>query len=513
MTPTEGVRERQYLDYLRLIARHKWFLMSFVVLITTLAVGYSIFISTPLYQSNAELLQRRSGIDKALIGSDVFQESYQPERKMQTAAELVKSPDVETSVYNEMADRLNGRNPNSLVDVSVLRQADILRITATDPDPQLASDLANSYANNYINWRRTVDLEILESARKPIEAQLSSTPAVQQDSVSYKVLQDKLETLKILETIQNGDLEIVKPATPAEHPFSPKPMRFGAIAFLISLLLGIGVIFFKDQLDTRIRSSEEITSQIRKPVLSSIPKIPSSSNSQPITLSAPASSFSESFRLLKTNLNYIEPDQEIKSIMVTSPGSNEGKTTTISNLAITMARSGQRVIILEADLRRPMLSKYFNLDNTYGLSNAIAGTRSLRESMQLIDIESLAGVSSNNDMAHLSTIKPIYCATAGPIPPNPGELAASDKLAELIRQARDYADIVLVDAPPMGLVGDAASIASKVDGVLFVVRLAYTSKKSVNSLKSFIDTIPCNVMGLVVTNAGTLDSYGSYYGY
>ena len=205
--------------------------------------------------------------------------------------------------------------------------------------------------------------------------------------------------------------------------------------------------------------------------------------------------------------------------MITSAQQGEGKTTTIANLAVTMARAGQRVIILDGDMRRPMLHRYLKLDNSVGLTNVIAGNCTLRESLQMIEAQDLALFSGGgmrdtamSGFAAASTngVKPIYCATVGPLPPNPGELISSEKFSSLIAEACQYADIVLVDAPPLGAVGDAASMASKVDGVVVIVRLAETSKKSLGLINHFIETVPTRVMGVVVTNA-TAD--GSGYGY
>lgn len=519
--PSDMASAPELREQLGVVWRHKWIVTLSIVIITTAATAATIFFSTPKYKSSTELLQRRSGLEKALIGSDIFQQtSYQPEREMQTAAELVVSPEVEAAVSNELGDRLAGRRPSSMINVSVVNKADILRITATDADPQLAADVSNSFARNYINWRLQVDHDVLQQARAPIEAQIQATPADQQESTSYRVLKEKLETLKLIETMQTGNLEIVKPAVPAATPVSPKPLQTGVIAFLVSIIFGIGSVFLVERLDNRIRKSEEITKRINKPILASVPKIPSG-NGALVTISNPSGACSESFRILKTNLSYAQPDNDIKSIMITSPEPGEGKSTTIANLAVTMARAGQRVIVLEGDLRRPVLSQYMGLDDSVGVSSVIAGNCSLREALQLIEAREFS-VQNNNDasvsnssgyLKSTNGIKPIYCATAGPLPPNPGELVASEKMGAIIKEASKYADVVLVDAPPFGVVGDATSIASKVDGVVFVVKLDQTEKKSLDLIKSFMETIPSNVLGIVITNAGDSRAYGSGYSY
>ena len=509
------------LQYLMIIWRRKWLILIFSILVTAIFVGATLLFETPKYQSTTELLQRRSGLDKALLGSDLFQQSYQPDRDIQTAAELVASPAVSAAVQISLGDQLSGTNASSYITTGLVKKADILSITATADDPQLAANIANSYANEYIKWRRNVDHDLLQQARTPIEAQIASTPSEQQETSSYRVLKDKLETLKLVEAMQTGDMEIVKPAVSSSTPVSPKPVQTGFIAFIASFFFAIVAALFLDQLDTKVRNTEQIIESLDKPILAIVPKF--ISNGSLVTLSNPSSASSESYRLLKTNLGYIEPDSDIKTIMISSPEPGEGKSTTIANLAVTLARAGQRVIIIEADLRRPTLSKYFNLDNSIGLTNVISGSSSLREALQMIEADDLAISVTNMDgstgrdtsIMGASGVKPIYCVTSGPLPPNPGELAASEKLGLLINEASEYADVVLIDAPPMGVVGDAASIASKVDGIVMVVRLSQTSKKSLVMINNFIETMPSNILGLVVTNSSAAGSgsyeYGGYY--
>jgi Mrp family chromosome partitioning ATPase len=511
-------------EHLSVIWRHKWIVILSIVVITSVAVGATLMFSTPLYQSSTELLQRRSGVDRVLLGSDLFgASSSSPDRDLQTAAKMVKSPEVVSAVTNHLGDELGGRNPVLLVAVNAVKQTDILEISATDPNPQVASDVANAFTTEYVKWRQQVDHDILAQARGSIELQLKATPVEQQDTPSYKSMTDKLETLKMFENMQTNNLEVIKPAIPAVSPVSPKPVRTGLVAFVASLILGVGSVFVVERLDTRIRHTDEITRRIDRPILASVPG-PVNLKGSLITLSHPSGSYSEAFRLLKTNLGYVEPDKEIKSIMVTSPEPGDGKSTIIANLAVTMARSGQRVIVIEGDLRRPKLSQYMDLSNTVGVTNVIAGDCSFREALQMIEADDLtiaSGGSPEMDDAaaygiplpSTNGIKPIYIVTSGPVPPNPGELAASEKMASLISEARGHADIVLVDAPPLGVVGDAASMASKVDGVVMVMRLAQTSKKSIADLQNFIERVPCNVLGMVINNSGANGSYNSGYAY
>lgn len=510
--------------------RRKWVILVFVLVVTAGVVGAMMLLKTPRYESSTDILQRRSGLDKALIGSELFLESEsQPERKMETAAELVVSPEVVNAVSKKLGARLEGRDPASLVDISVLKKTDILRVTASDPDPQLAADVANTFAAEYINWRRNVDHDVLQQARAPIEAQLLAFKPEELESVTYRVLSDKLESLKLIEAVQTGDLEVVKAAVVSPKPSSPNAMRIGTIALIVSLIGGVGLVFIIEQMDNKVRSVDEIVADIDKPVLAAIPRVPNfRGNGSLLTLTKPSSPGSEAYRLLKTNLSFVEPDNPVKSILITSATPEDGKSTTLANLAVTLARSGRRVIIIEADFRRPVLSEYLELEGAIGLTNTIADSCSLVESLQVIEVEKLVvghqkSLHENRSKEVLSgaifkknansEIKPIYCAVSGPLPPNPGELAASEKMGTIITEAGKYADVVLVDSPPIGLVGDAASLAARVDGVMLVVKLNHTTREHLRHLRDFSESIPCKTLGIVATNAGGDGSYYYKYGY
>ncbi len=517
ITPSRGVKE--FREQVGVIWRHKWLVLLSVVIITTVATGATVLFSTKQYQSSTEILQQDSGLDRALLGSTMFQNpGDDPERYMDTAAELVVSPQVNAAVSKELGRRLKGKDPASMVSVSVINQADILKITATDHDPRLASDVANSYANNYIAWRQQTDTSILQQAEAPIQSQLSNMTPDNQQGSTYNDLNNKLQTLKMLQTIQTGNLQIVNVAVPAASPSSPRPVRTGFLAFFSSLVFAFGAVFTVEMTDKRIRKSDEITARVDKPILASIPFL-RSADRQLETLLNPAGPASEAYRILKTNLSYLEPDSEIKSIMVSSSEPNDGKSTTIANLAVTLARGGKKIIIIEGDLRRPTLAGYLDLKNSVGVTNVISGNSSLRESLQMIEARELSNQNTNDDFeadqlfGQLNGTKPIYCVTSGPIPPNPGEMVASEKMSVIIDEAAGYADIVLVDAPPLLAAADATSIAAKVDGAILVVKLDSTAKKSLNVINDFIATVPCKVLGIVVTNAPGFNSYKKGYGY
>lgn len=213
-----------------------------------------------------------------------------------------------------------------------------------------------------------------------------------------------------------------------------------------------------------------------------------------VTILDPYGAASEDYRSLRTSLMYALVDTPPKAIVVTSPGPGEGKTTTCANLAVALAQAGKRTLIIECDLRRPLMHKVFSLLNLYGMVNVLVGEKEMEE-------------VSREALENLEVI------TSGPIPPNPAELLSSRRFAELLEQARQRYDYVLLDTPPTEMVSDSAVIASHSDGVLLVIDAQGTRKGSVRRAVHSLETVGANVLGTVMNNVSVSRSSHYYYSY
>ncbi|QUI24991.1 CpsD/CapB family tyrosine-protein kinase [Vallitalea pronyensis] len=215
-----------------------------------------------------------------------------------------------------------------------------------------------------------------------------------------------------------------------------------------------------------------------------------------ITYKNPKSPISESYRMLRTNLHYLNIDKENKAIVVTSSNPGEGKTTTMANLAITMSQVGQRVLLVECDLRKPRIHKSFRIANGKGLVNVIVEKVPVQDVIQKID-----------ELPNLDII------TSGPIPPDPTEILESQMMQELIAKFREAYDVILFDAPPVCSVTDAAVLTSLVDGVILVVASAETNIESAKLAKKLLNKVNGNILGVVLSKADTSKTGGYYYHY
>jgi capsular exopolysaccharide synthesis family protein len=212
-----------------------------------------------------------------------------------------------------------------------------------------------------------------------------------------------------------------------------------------------------------------------------------------ITLTDPRSPISEAYRTLRTNLSFYSLDNPIRSLVVTSPALGEGKSTTVANLAVTMAQSGRRTILVDCDLRRPCLHTLFDLHHEPGLTNMVLN-------------------DDDEPPLQQTSVENLWLLASGPKPPNPADLLGTRKIDQVIDQLKDRADIILFDAPPVIAVTDAAVLGAKVDGVLLTISAGKTRREHAERAKELLERAKVRIIGTTLTNAPRDISVGSYYG-
>jgi non-specific protein-tyrosine kinase len=259
-------------------------------------------------------------------------------------------------------------------------------------------------------------------------------------------------------------------------------------------MFGVGLVIIFEAMDDSIKGPEEITRQLGLPVLGLIASH-GVDGKKLITLSDPRSPVSEAFRSLRTNLKFTSVDRPLKSLLVTSPSSEDGKSTIASNLSVIMAQGGYRVLVVDADLRKPMIHNFFRIPNRTGLSGLF--TESLI---------SLNGSIHKTDVANLRVI------TTGNLPPNPSELLGSDKMTQILAQACNYADFVILDSPPVLVVTDSTVLAPKVDGILLVVKPGRSNLQDCKQAIEQLKMVGARIVG-VVLNDIDIKRFGNRYGY
>lgn len=515
-------------DYLNVAKRRKWVILQAVVLVPAAATAFSL-TQTKLYEATAEVLLSRQNLAAALTGTPDATLGIQADRLAQTQASLARVPDVARRVLEQTNSDMTPKEFLEASSVSAKQNADLLDITVTDANPVQAKRLASAYAEAFTDYRRELDTRALTRARLDVEAKLDDLAAEgDRKSELYQSLVDKQQQLSTLEALQTSNAFPVRRAEEVEQ-VQPKPLRNGILGLALGLVLGIGLAFLWEALDTRVRTADDIAQRLGLTFLGRASEPPKKLQKEDrlVMLADPSGTFAEAFRMLRTNLDFARMDRdEVKTIMVTSSVEQEGKSTTIANLAVALARSGQRVILVDLDLRRPYLDRFFGLYGLPGVTQVALGRAPLTDALAPISIPgaefrrkrpgSLRTLSDGNGNGAPETGS-LRVLTSGPIPPAPGEFVATQKLESVLDELRDDADVVLVDAPPILRVGDAMTLSARVDAILVVARINVVRRHMLDELKRLLDTTRAAKLGFVLTGAGHEEGagygYGSSYGY
>ncbi len=329
-------------------------------------------------------------------------------------------------------------------------ESDLIDISATDPSPAFAARLANVYARQFIAFRA-------DTANGSARA---------------------------------NHVQIAQPALPPSSPSSPKTTRNVALGILLGVLLGISLALLREQFDRRLKDLDDAEAVFDLPVLATVPERQRAHRWNPRSKVRPGPEEAETFRMLRANLQYFNVDRSTKSIAVTSPAPQDGKTTVSLSLARAEAHAQKSVLLLEADLRRPTLAPQLGADPDRSLSLVLAGMMEPAEATQTID-----GVDT---------------MIAGPIPPNPAELIDSERMRQLLEWADDTYDRIIIDTPPVAVVADAVPLVRQVDGTLVVVRLRSTPYDAAQHLQEQLTNTGAALIGMVVNGAAPRKD-NSYY--
>ena len=414
----------------------------------------------------------------------------------------------------------------TMITVSPIRETQLIVLSVEGTDPDLVAHIANKVAQVFIAQNRAFeasryatskealaaelaqvqqDLEATQLLIDGMEASASQDQQVELDRLNlilstqratYSNLLSNYEELRIAEASQASMLIVAEDAVPSYVPVRPRVLNNTVLAALVGAMLASAVAFLTEYLDDSVKTPDDIVSLVGSPTLGTIGQIGGGANRKKlITLSAPRSPLSEAFRALRTNIQFAGVDEPLSAILVTSSGPGEGKSTTAANLALVMAQAGRQVVLVDADLRRPTLHRFFDLPNGQGLTTALLDLRSPIE-------------------AHLqeTEVSGLRLMTSGPIPPNPAELLSSQRQSDLLKELERQSDIVIVDSPPVLTVTDALVLAPQTNGVLLVVEAGRTRKEVLKKTREALARTDARLLG-VVLNQMTARRSGYYYQY
>ncbi len=313
---------------------------------------------------------------------------------------------------------------------------------------------------------------------------------------TYQLLNERYIGMRLREQTSVSNAQFNTPAVPDTQPIRPKKKTNVILSILVGLVLAVAVAAIVDHMDDRVHSQQEAEQASGLSILAQVPFIKDKSKQSLLETGTSSSVLLESYRMLRTNIEFASLGKSLRSITLTSTQPNEGKSTTSTDLAVVMALDGRKVILLDADLRRPTLHTFFDLPNRVGFTNLVAGTFTLEEAL------------------HATPIPNLFLLTSGPVPPNPPELLNSKAARAVIAKIGEECDLLIVDTPPALVMADAQIMASMTDGVLLVVSMQEAGKREIARTSQLLTHTGTQVLGAVL-NKATAETmgYGSYSNY
>lgn len=528
-------RDLELRDYLVVLRRRKLTILATTVLVVVAALVFS-FLQTTMYRATAEVLLQPRTSEQIFTPNNNQQGATPDTTRVQTEIQVMQSRSIQDAVTAQLGRKVE-------VDIAPRGETDVVAVSAEDHNAEEAAKVAETYAETYVKVRREQTVNDLLDAANQIQQQIDKVDGdianvraplddldnkiantndsatrtqlkQQRDQLNTSITQqtqslntrrasyaDQLDRLQLASNLtQTGGAQIVSKAQVPTSPVKPTPKRDGLVALFVGLILGVGLAFLREYLDDSIRTKEDVEAVAAGgAVLTIVPQVETWRDPDVTTVvsqTAPKSPAAEAYRTLRTSVQFIGLERAVKLLQVTSPMAAEGKTTTLANLGVALARAGKRVVMVDWDLRRPRIEGFFGVDNSTGFTNVMVGDMSLADAIKRVPDEPRLAV-----------------LPSGPPPPNPSELLSTKRAADVLAALAAESDYVLVDCPPVLPVADSIVVAGMVDATILVVTANSTTKRQTARAVELLHQIDAPLVGVVLNGARGEAAYGYGSGY
>jgi capsular exopolysaccharide synthesis family protein len=490
---------------LRRVIRERWW----VVLLVCLAVGAAAFaashVLSPRYDATAQI-------------------TYSPEQAQLASEALYSSGTSGTAgtAHNIMSDALTmstlsfaqrvagtmgvGTDPATLlktVKITPRQDVDVIDVKVTGGDEAAVVSTANAFANEFVKGREEASTQALAEAQKLLQARIDSLSPADKQSAYGVALSQRRDDLAVLISTGISDYAILQAATAPPAPYFPRPFLNLELGLLVGLILGLGLAVLLDYRDPHIKAQRSLEQIMEMPVIGMAPSLGRTSRKKPrgtgrtIGFGQGNEALLESMRTLRSNLGLLGFGEGKRSVLVTSQVAGEGKSTLAANLALIMALSGRRVVLIDADLRSPTIHSCLGLANVRGLSDTLAGKGSWAANAQCVDLSRFV----DPGMELVREPAQFLCLTSGPTPSNASEMLESPAMARVIAELGELADYVILDGPPMLASPDAVTMAKFTGAVLLCSKLGETTAAEAQQTRTLLAQAQAASFGIVVTGA------------
>lgn len=439
------------LDFLAVLARRWRIVVGLVIVGIAVAAGLT-YEATPSYRASTQLFV---ALDSAGTASELSFGAQFSSQRVKSYPDLVTSPLVLQPTIDELGLDMTPSELAANLTAEVAPNTVLISVMADNPSPALAADIANSVATNL-----AAVVEALDKTRA-----------------------DRSSPVRV---------SVTRPAIAPSDPRTPVPLLNLTLGLFFGLVAGVALAALREALDTSIKEDSDVLQATGLPTLAHVPTNTGVAQN-PLLDDSPANAiWSESYRKLRTNLSYVDPDNPARTILVTSALPGDGKSLTSANLASSLVQSGQRTLLIDADMRRPSLARMLALSDDVGLSSVVTGKVSLDDAIATRDDE-------------------LDVLPSGPLPPNPSELLGSQAFASMVETVLERYDRVIIDTPPLVAVTDAAVVSTICDAAVIVVQVKRTKRADLRRALFGLRAVDANVVGVVLNQ--TAPNSGEYYRY
>ncbi|MEW5811287.1 MAG: polysaccharide biosynthesis tyrosine autokinase [Actinomycetota bacterium] len=443
-------------DFVKLL-RARWITLSVTIAAALLGAVAISLLTTPLYQASTRLFVSTTSGSSL---SDVYQGNLFSQERVVSYAELLKGETLAQRTIDKLGLSMSAAELQSKTKANAKLDTVLINVDVLDESPVRARDIANTLSDEFVAMVR--ELETPEDGSRP-----------------------------------DSRVVVEQRAKIPDHPVVPKTARNLSFGLALGLALGIALAVIRDLLDNTVKNRETLEEIVGVGLVGSIPLDKERRKQPAIAFESDNSSIAEAFRKLRTNLQFLAVDNPPRVIVFTSSLPHEGKSTTAINVALALAEADHNVVLVDGDMRRPMLHKYLDLVGTVGFSTVLSGSATLSEALQKTRFPGLTVL------------------TSGTVPPNPSELLGSLSAKKLLNELRAQFDYVIVDSTPLLAVTDAAILAAGADGALVMARFGQTKREQLSHAVGNLDSVGARLLGAVFTMMPIRGSsaYGYGYGY
>jgi polysaccharide biosynthesis transport protein len=504
-------------DYLTVLRRRKW-----VVLVPPVAAAVAAYVlsmgQSPLYRAKADVLFKGASVVTAITNVDPL--GPDPNRYLTTQSGIARDPRLAKRIA--AASGIPGMTSGRVLSESTITpsiDSDILTISVEDPDRTAAERLANTYASQFAEFTTGLATQNVDDALNLLQVRLKSLEGHgQANSALYASLLQQQAQLATVGRLMAGIARVLQPADGAAK-IQPRPKRNAILGFLFGGVVGLALAFLAEALDRRVRDEHEIDAALGIPLLARIPQPPRALQRRDglVMLNEPSGPQAETFRKLRTSIEFVNPDGAARTIMVTSAMEQEGKSTTIANLGVALARGGRRVAVVDLDLRRPYLSRLFHVGGRPGITDVALKRATLTDALRPIvlasGIREMASLNGQGPSQNGTTASEglLHLLPAGTLPPSAGEMLQDPRLPSVLDELATRFDVVLIDAPPLLAFGDTMTLSSHVDAIFAITRLGRVQRPILHEFARQLQNCQAKRLGYVLTGVEHSESYRYMY--